>query len=417
MRLPDQLERLYMDFDSFFASVEQQDDPALRGRPVGVIPLDTEGTSLIAASKEAKAAGATRGVSVREARQLCPGIALRTARHDRYVTVHNAILASVGTILPIRKVWSVDEVECALLGWERREPERLAATLKARLAADIGPAITCSIGFSTNQFLAKVAAEMNKPDGLVILRAQDLPGPLFSLQLTDLPGIAKSMQRRLLAAGVDSVEALWNLSPKHARALWGSVNGERFWAQLRGFDVEIPDTQRMMFGHGRILTPDWRGPGRARACARLLAAKAARRMRRAGYYARSLSLSLTWEDEEAGRWVADAHFDAASDDHSVLRALDELFAEALGPHRTRRIKKVHVMLHRIIPADARIENLFEPPEARSQRHRWEAATGAMDKLNKRYQSCVLSVGPRAEPPGGYAGAKIAFGRIPDMEDF
>ena len=110
MRLPDQLERLYMDFDSFFASVEQQDDPALRGRPVGVIPLDTDGTSLIAASKEAKAAGATRGVSVREARQLCPGIALRTARHDRYVMVHNAILASVGAILPIRKVWSVDEL-------------------------------------------------------------------------------------------------------------------------------------------------------------------------------------------------------------------------------------------------------------------------------------------------------------------
>lgn len=417
MRLPDQIERLYMDFDSFFASVEQQDDPALIGQPVGVIPLDSEHTSLIAASKQAKAMGATRGVPVREARQLCPGIALRTARHDRYVEVHNAILASVGAILPVRRVWSVDEVECALMGREQREPEALAARIKQRLAEDIGPAITCSIGFAPNQFLAKVAAEMNKPDGLVILRPADLPGPLFTLKLTDLPGVARSMERRLLAAGVTSVEALWNLSPKHARALWGSVNGERFWAQLRGYDVEIPETQRMMFGHGRVLSRDWRGAGRARACCRLLAAKAARRMRRAGFHAQSLSLSLTWEEAEAGRWAGEVRFDAAADDHTVFAALEELFAAAMAAHPRRRIRKVHVMLHRILPAAARVDNLFEGADSRSLRRRREAATGAMDELNKRYQTCVLSVGPRAEPPGGYAGAKIAFGRIPDMEEF
>lgn len=415
MRMPEQIERLYMDFDSFFASVEQQDDPSARGRPLGVIPLATDRTGLIAASKEAKAQGVTRGVSVREARQACPGIILKVARHDRYVQAHKAIMDAVGTILPVRKIWSIDEAECAILGWERREPERLAANIKAKLAEDIGPWVTCSIGFASNQFLAKIAAEMNKPDGLVILQPGALPGPLFDLDLRELPGIAGGMRKRLTAAGVETVEALWNLSPKHARAIWNSVEGERFWAQLRGYAVEMPATKKMMFGHGRVLSPDWRGGEKAKACARLLAAKAARRMRRDNFYARSLSLGLIWEDD--ARWGGEARFEPAHDDHTILAAIEDLFARALAPHPGRRAKKVHVTLHDLLPLHERVENLFEPEGSRALRHRWEAASGAMDRLNHHYKSCVLSVGIREPVPGGYAGAKIAFGRIPDEDDF
>lgn len=415
MRLPEQIERLYMDFDSFFASVEQQDDEAARGRPLGVIPLATDRTGLIAASREAKACGVTRGFSVRDARAACPGIILKVARHDRYVQVHKAIMESVGELIPVRKIWSIDEAECVPMGWERREPERLAAQIKAKLAADIGPWVTCSIGFAPNQFLAKVAAEMNKPDGLVILKPEDLPGPLFGLDLRELPGIAGGMHKRLTAAGVETVEALWNLSPKHARALWNSVEGERFWAQLRGYAVEMPATRKMMFGHGRVLTPDWRGGEKAKACARLLAAKAARRMRREEFYARSLDLGLIWEDE--ARWRGEARFEPAHDDHTILAAIEDLFARALGPYPDRRVKKVHVTLHDLLPVGERVENLFEPEGSRALRRRWEAATGAMDRVNQHYKSCVLSVGIREPVPGGYAGAKIAFGRIPDEDDF
>ena len=258
MRIPNEIECLYIDFDSYFASVEKQLRPELRNRPVGVIPMDTPATGLIAACYVAKAAGATRGTSVRDARALCPDIALPVARHDEYVKMHHRILAELDRHVPVKRIWSVDEMECTLIGRERKDGVALAHRIRKGLAHSIGPWVTPSIGLAPNQFLAKVAAEMNKPKGLVVLDPKDLPGRLFDLELTDLPGIASAMRKRLEKAGVNSVEDLWNLSPKHARAIWNSVEGERMWAQLRGHAISRPETTRGMFGHGRVLSPAWR---------------------------------------------------------------------------------------------------------------------------------------------------------------
>lgn len=93
---------LFIDFNSYFAAVEQHDDPQLAGKPVIVIPIDSEHTGAIAASYEAKALGISRGTSVREARAICPGIAVRSARHDRYVEMHNRLMAEIENAFPFR---------------------------------------------------------------------------------------------------------------------------------------------------------------------------------------------------------------------------------------------------------------------------------------------------------------------------
>jgi len=415
MRAVTEIESLYIDFDAFFANAEKQLCPDLRGHPVGVIPLDSRHTSLIARCYEAKKAGIKRGMGVAEARARCPDIVFPLARHDEYVKLHHRILEVMNRHVPVTKVWSVDEMECTLIGGERARGPEIAEAIKADLRDTIGPCVTASIGLAPNQFLAKVAAEMNKPDGLVILRPQDLPGPLFDLALTDLPGISKGINTRLGKAGVFSVEDLWNLQAKHARAIWRSVEGERFWGQLHGYAVSRPETVRRMFGHGRMLSGDWRRPEKARDCLRLLTAKAARRLRREGYLASALSISISTPDRQY--WQGEQRFAPARDDHTFLQAACDMFDAGVRSKGFNRLRKVSVMLHGISRAGEVSADLFEMADARHSRQRWEKVTDAMDALNARYKESVVSQGPRYEPPGGYAGAKIAFGRVPELEDF
>lgn len=415
MQRPTEIESLYIDFDAFFANAEKQLRPELRNRPVGVIPLNSKHTSLIARCYLAKAAGLKRGTSVQEARQLCPEIALPVARHDQYVRMHHKILDEINRHVPVQKVWSVDEMECALIGAERQNCIELAHRIRAGLRTSIGAYVTPSIGLAPNQFLAKVAAEMDKPNGFVILPPQELPGKLFELELTDLPGISTGIERRLIKAGVTSVEALWNLAPKHARKIWGSVEGERFWAQLRGYRVSRPETVRRMFGHGRVLSREWREPGNARDCLRLLTAKAARRLRREGYLASILSIAITSAQNE--RCSVQVRFSPAGDDYTFLNHACGLFDGLMRQMKAPRLKKLSVSLMGLHHRAECHEDLFEAPSRQADRQKWQNLTETMDQLNARYEACVVSLGMHRQPRGGYAGAKIAFGRVPDLMDF
>jgi DNA polymerase-4 len=397
MRKPTGLERLYVDFDSFFASAEQHLQPHLRGRPLGVIPVDSEHTGLIAVSREAKALGIKRGTFVRDARRQCPGIVLVTARHEAYVEPHRQILEAIETVLPVKAVCSIDEMVCALMPSEWPHALQIGRRVKDVIASRIGPTLTCSVGLGPNDLLAKIAAEMEKPDGLVALHPDDLPGPLLSLALTDVPGIARGNAARLARAGIGDMAALWRLQPKQVRRLWGSVEGERLWMGLHGYTVERPETRRRMFGHGRVLPTEWRSLNGAYAAARVLLAKASARMRRAG-------------------WYGEEHFQPTWDDPSLLASLSRLFlhAEREEMHRSR---SVHVALHDLVPLQDIEEDLFDAmPEAQLKR-RMEYLSVIADRLNVTHRKTLLHWGPLVTIPGGFAGAKIAFNRIPDAEDF
>ena len=152
MRLPETIERLYLDFDGFFASVEQQADKTLRGRPVGVVPFtNTNRTCVIACSREAKKLGVKNVMTVDEAINRCPDIVLVPQKPDLYRRAHNALLSEIETILPIDTVKSIDELTCKLDERARRDPETVAAQIKDNLAESIGHIITCSIGFAANR--------------------------------------------------------------------------------------------------------------------------------------------------------------------------------------------------------------------------------------------------------------------------
>src|SRR6476469_1466037 len=168
---------LFVDLNSYFASCEQQDRHDLRGQPVGVVPMLADTTCCIAASYEAKAYGVRTGTIVADARRLCPEILLVEGRHELYVEYHRRIVEAVESCLPVTAVCSIDEMACRLMGRERPllPAMELARKVKARIRERAGECLHSSVGLATNRYLAKVASDMEKPDGMVALTLDILP--------------------------------------------------------------------------------------------------------------------------------------------------------------------------------------------------------------------------------------------------
>lgn len=420
MRKPETIERLYLDFDGFFASVHQCCSKELRGRPVGVVPFEgTDRTAVIACSREAKAYGVKNVMAVAEARRLCPNIVLVPQQPDLYRRAHNALLSEIETVLPIDTAKSIDELTCILDESGRADPIGLSARIKAAIADAVGPWITCSIGYAANRQLAKMACKAGKRgdgrygDGLAIWSPADMPAPLLAVELEDIPGIGTNMARRLYRSGIFTTEQLYRIEPKHMRKLWGNVTGERMWYALHGYDIQAPGSKRGMFGHGRVLPPEARSIVGALEISRLLLTKAARRMRRENFYASGVWL---WLSIRNGSWLGKRHLPVVNDDQAILSALAELWGEVRKNYpRGLMIFRVGVTLYDLSVATERQLDLLNNDDR--QRRRWEAASAAVDRLNTRYAATVVSLGEWRPPAGGHAGGKISYTRIPSAEDF
>ncbi len=419
MRQPIHPERIYLDFDGFFASVEQLYDKQLLGRPVGVTPFaGTDHTCIIACSREAKQLGVQNVMSIAEARKQCPDMVFVPQNPDRYRRVHNALLSEISRVIPVDAVKSIDELTCRLDKRDQPDPLDKARAIKAVIAKTFSPAITCSMGIAANRLLAKIACKASKKvsgtgygNGLLIWQPADMPSPLLPLPLTAIPGISGRMSTRLSLAGIQEMADLLAIQPKHARRLWHNVSGERLWYSLHGYDVQSPPSNRIMFGHGRVLPPGHRGRDAAHTASRLLIVKAARRLRREGYYTSHVSLYLAMKQ---GGWGSEASLPAVNDDKAILTALENLWAEA--PHiKSPEIVRLHVTLSHLTPAGERQTDWIADDDR--IRHKWEKVTTAMDALNRKYSRTLTSIGPWVPPPGGYAGGKISYTRIPRAEDF
>lgn len=419
---------LYVDFNSYFASVEQQLNPRLRGRPVIVTPLMSDATCAIAASYEAKAFGIKTGTPVYEAKKMCPGLICVSGQHETYVEFHHRLIDEIEQHIPVTDVCSIDEMACRLMDNET-DPAfaaDLARRIKKGIAQNVGEYIRCSIGFAPNRYLAKVATDLQKPDGLTFLFPQDIPGRLLHLGLRDLPGIGPNMEKRLRAHGLRDVEQLYGFSAKHLRALWGSIWGEKMWYLLRGIELPEEKNERRSIGHSHVLAPELRPPAEARLVARRLMVKTASRLRRMEYAARRLALSVRIEN--GPRLAAEAECTPpARDSFTFLGMLDGLWETLARDIGRQRIKKVSVTLSgletgREAPAQG---DLFSggaalPPEAaaQAQRKKFDRISSAMDDLNRKFGRDTISLGlTPAQKQSRDTGTKIAFTRIPDLEEF
>lgn len=413
---------LFLDLNSYFASVEQQLRPELRNRPVIVVPVMADTTCAIAASYEAKAFGIKTGTQVSEAKRLCPGLVIIEGRHELYVEHHHKIIRAVERCAPVSAVLSIDEMAINLMGREQSllNALALARAVKQSIRDHAGHTLRCSIGLAPNRYLAKIASDMDKPDGLVALTPDILMPALSRLRLRDLPGVGARMEQRLHRHNIRAMGQLLSLSREQMNRVWGGVGGEKLWHWLRGEDFHDAalDCPRSV-SHSHVLPPELRTVEGARAVALKLLHKAALRLRAADLWTTNVSLFIkflapgpTASSGAAPRavWSRTIPVVECQDSQALIDALVKLWnLRPQGPAYQRPFH-VGVWLGGIVPGRLHALNLFSSFDAESRRARLSAA---MDKLNQKYGLDTLM-------PGGMLLAKaaaptrIAFTSIPDL---
>ena len=419
----EQVNWLFLDMNSYFASVEQQVQPRLRGKPTAVVTVDADSTVCIAASYEARAFGVSTGTALGEARKKCPDLNVVVARHEIYVEYHEKIKAAVEQkCLHVSKIVSIDEMECRLGGRDRQisNAQELARQVK-RAIYSVGEMLHCSVGLAPNRFLAKVASNMKKPDGLVTLTADQLPQILFRLKPRDLPGIGYNMEQRLLKQGIATMEQLWQLDMDHMTQLWGGVLGTRFWLKLRGIDFDERESQTSSISHQHVLPPELRTREQACAVGKKLLHKAAVRLRQAKLWTSAMVIYILfstdknstggdskgyWMHHERPMWEASLRFPSCQDTVTLVN----IFQEAWRDCPRFRPVMVSVALMDLIPENMRNMTLFDEMYGAGK---FDRLAEVMDSVNAKYGSTTLYLGGihkvrEAAPP------RIAFKSIPDM---
>lgn len=432
---------LFVDLNSYFASVEQQVRPELRGRPVGVVPMMADTTVCIAASYEAKAFGVRTGTVVADAKRMCPEIVLVEGRHELYTEFHHRVIEAVESCVPVTAVLSIDEMACRLMGRERPllAALELGRRVKARIRERVGEALRSSVGLATNRYLAKIASDMEKPDGLVALTLDLLPEALRQLQLRDLPGIGAQTEKRLNQRGIHTMDDLLALGSERSGEAWGSVWGERLWHWLRGEDFEMSEADHLKsISHQHVLAPEMRTEEKAWAVALKLLHKAAMRLRAANLWAGSIGLAVGFAPSRAANgagsanqpgedrpspvtpvsrfgvptrgWHDGLRLSECQDNPTLIAALRRLWDLRPRGGEAQHPYFVGVVLGDLVPARLHTLNLFEGLEDEQSRAR---LLEIMDALNHKYGLSTLAPATvltafKAAP------TRIAFHSVPDV---
>ena len=425
---PDRFGFLHIDLNSFFASVEQQIHPEYRNRPLAVVPTMADTTCCIAASYEAKGLGIKTGTQVGEAKRICPEIILIEGNHTEYAKYSKAIAEAVELVCPVAHTPSIDEMVCQLMGREQEPPRarQIALAVKQSIYKNAGEALRCSIGMAPNRYLAKIASDMQKPDGLIGLLPSQLPRAIAHLELRDLPGVGARTEVRLNAKGITTMPQLLALDRAGMHKLWDSVWGDRLYHWLRGADsgddgAPVSAGIQKSLGHSHVLGPEHRSQEGAWAVAHKLLHKAAMRLRMEKFYTGSLAVTIRFQltKEQAERikakkhfsgikhsgWAMEARFRDCQDTLTLLEVLRSLWNQRPQGADFRKPFFVGVTLRNLIPESEYQAELFADPNNRA------SLSATMDKLNLKYGHTTLHFAGML-PARESAPTRIAFTQIP-----
>lgn len=229
---------LHIDMNSYFATVEQQANPLLRGRPIAVSGRPTIHSVVAAASIEAKRLGVKSGMSTFDAKRLCPNLIFIPGDPAKYISTTEKLFNIFSSYSPIIEVFSIDEVFLELLPPKKNLEAAVAIALeiKKRIKESVGDYLTCSVGIAKNKFLAKLASEKKKPDGLTIVTKDNLDQILLSSKLSDFCGIGRQVSARLNALGIYTVLQLRKMPLEMLTATFGNVRGRQLHDMAFGLD-------------------------------------------------------------------------------------------------------------------------------------------------------------------------------------
>ena len=394
---------MHVDLNSAFASIEQQNRPHLRGLAVAVAPYAHRSSTIISASREARALGIKTGMRVWQAMPLLPDLLVVEPHPSEYREVSAKMMELLASYSPDVLPLSIDEavVDLAFTPSEKRNRIELGREIKARLQSEVGDFLTCSIGFGPNSFLAKTAAGLVKPDGLEILDASNLLEAFAKLSLTDLHGIASANATKLRACGIlTPLDFLAASAHTLRHEVFGSIVGEAWHLRLRGYEVDFHTHATKSVSHSHVLpTPTASSEELATLVAKL-ADKLGRRLRSSKFAAAKLDVVLRTEAGVSHHaYSHHPRLYASSDINAAAQAL------CLQMHVREPIRFVSLALSRLSEAEVSQLDFFTPASPSSER-----IAALIDQLRDRF-------GEEALMPARLAGKKslapdrIAFGRL------
>lgn len=289
---------MHLDINSCFATIEQQANPLLRGKPVVVAAYPTASGCILASSVEAKKLGVKTGMRVREAWALCPSLVVLDSDPDKYRQVHLELKKLLGNYTDRLVPKSIDEFILSLEGYPSfgQGYVGLAKEIKGRIKEEVGDWITVSIGFGPNRFLAKTASNLKKPDGLELIDKENFHEVYERLSLTDLYGIDKRNAFRLNSVGIFTVPEFVGARWPQLKAAFQSIGGYYWYLRLRGWEIDSAPIIRKSFGNSYTLPKPLTTEPELTPTLLKLTAKMAARLRRGGYRARGVQLVIGYKD-------------------------------------------------------------------------------------------------------------------------
>ncbi|MEO3759896.1 DNA polymerase IV [Mycobacterium sp. B14F4] len=376
---------LHADLDSFYASVEQRDDPSLRGRPVIV-----GGGVVLAASYEAKAYGVRTAMGGRQARQLCPHAIVVPPRMSAYSQASEAVFAVFHDTTPIVEPLSVDEAFLDVSGLRRVSgtPVEIAAGLRAQVRDRVGLPIT--VGIARTKFLAKVASQEAKPDGLLLVPPDRELAFLHPLPVRRLWGVGAKTAEKLHSYGIDTVSDVAELSETTLASLVGGAMGGRLFALSRNIDRRrvVTGVRRRSVGAQRALgrAGTTMSPPEIDAVVINLVDRITRRMRKAGRTGRTVVLRLRFDD--FGRATRSHTMPrATASTEAILQAARDLVDAAAPLIAERGLTLVGFSVSNI---DRDGAQQMELPF--SEHHDTTLIDAAVDQVRSRYGNTALTRG-------------------------
>lgn len=290
---------MHIDLNSCFATIEQQANPLLRGKPLVVAAYGTPNAFILAPSIEAKRVGIKMGMRIREAQKIYPNLIIRTPDPPKYRDVHLKFKKIFQDYSPDVIPKSIDEAIIDFRPSQNLHPDlvEVAKEIKKRMKDEIGEWIFCSIGIGTNMFLAKLGASLDKPDGLLYIDQHNLIDIYKRATLLDFCGINVRYQARLNIHGIHTPLDFFRASPELLeKHVFRSVVGRRWYEKLRGYEADQREFATKSIGHQYALHKPTADPKELSRLTMKLCEKMGRRLRHKEYTARGIHMWFSYRD-------------------------------------------------------------------------------------------------------------------------
>lgn len=412
---------MHVDLNSCFATIEQQANPHLRGKPVAVAAYTTPSGCILAPSIEAKRFGIETGMRVKDGKALYPNLIVLPPDPWKYRSVHLSLRKIMADYTSDFNPKSIDEFvlnmkdylflsiaskdsPCKLVA--QSPMHRVALEIKERIKEEIGEWLTVSVGIAPNRFLAKLASQLKKPDGLEEINKDNFLDCYLRLRLTDLPYIKARNAVRLNSVGIFSVLDFYQSPVWKLKAAFKSILGYYWYTRLHGYELDDVKFGRRSYGNSYAFPKPLFTPGEIAPILTKLVEKMGSRLRRAGYKASGVHLAVSYRDGSfwhKGITYPNVFFDSRDIYKEAFKIL------CRSPYK-KPVRDIAVSCFNLLRFAQTQLDLFEDIEKKQK------LVKAVDTVNEYWGDFVVT-SARMLTAGDAVPDRIAFGNIKELEEF